>query len=63
MSLDLTDDMWTLYQVSRMAWWSQATSQVTWANVDPDLYRHIMASLAHDELSQKLFYILFRITT
>ena len=48
MSLDLTDDKSTLVQV--MA--------ITWANVDPDLCRH-MASLGHSELSnnsQHLWY-------
>ena len=44
MSLDLTDDKSTLVQV--MAW-QQA---ITWANVDPDLCRH-MASLGPNELT------------
>ena len=46
MLLDLTDDKSTLVQV--MAWWHQAKA-ITWANVDPDLCRH-MASLGHNEL-------------
>ena len=33
-----------------MAWCRQATSGITWANVDPDLYRH-MASLGYNELN------------
>ena len=37
MPLDLTDDKSTLVQV------------ITWANVDPDLCRH-MVSLGHNEL-------------
>ena len=37
MSLDLTDDKSTLFQV--MAWCHQATSY-TWANIDPDLCRY-----------------------
>ena len=39
MPLDFTDDLSTLVQV--MA--------ITWANVDPDLCRH-MVSLGHNEL-------------
>ena len=45
MSLDFTDDQWTLVQV--MAWRQQA---ITWANVDPDLCRH-MVSIGHNELN------------
>ena len=46
MSLDLTDDKSTLVQE-----WLGAVRQqaITWANVDPDLCRH-MASLGHNEL-------------
>ena len=43
--LDVTEDQSTLVQV--MAWYRQAT---TWANVDPDLCRHIVA-LGHNELT------------
>ena len=46
MSLDFIDDQSALVQI--MAWCRQATS-ITWANVDPDLCRH-MVSLGHNEL-------------
>ena len=42
MSLDFTDDQFTLFQV--MAWCRQATSRITWANVDPDLCRRMASS-------------------
>ena len=48
MAPDFTDDQSTLVQV--MAWCRQATSHYTWANVDPDLCRH-MVSLGHNELN------------
>ena len=46
MSLDFTNDKSTLVQVMACAVWQQA---ITWANVDPDLCRH-MALLGHNEL-------------
>ena len=46
MPQDLSDDISTLVQV--MAWYHQTTS-ITWANVHPDLCRH-MASLSHKSL-------------
>ena len=45
MRLDLTDDKSTLVQVMAGAWRHQA---ITWANVDPDLCRH-MVSIGHSE--------------
>ena len=45
-SLEFTDDQSTLVQV--MAWCRQQQA-ITWANVDPDLCRH-MASLGRNEL-------------
>ena len=42
MPMDLTDGKSTLVQV--MAWYHQATSHYTWANVDPDLCRHMVLS-------------------
>ena len=47
MSLDLTDDKTTLVQV--MAWCVRQQA-ITWADVDPDLCRH-MASLGPNELT------------
>ena len=47
--LDLTDGKSTLVQV--MAWCRQAQA-ITWANVDPDLCRH-MVSLGHNELNER----------
>ena len=46
MSLDFTEDLSTLVQVMACGVKQQA---ITWANVDPDLCRH-MASLGHNEL-------------
>ena len=46
-SLDLTDDKSTLFQV--MAWCRQATIFI-WANVDPDLCRYMVAP-GHNELT------------
>ena len=46
MSLDLTDDKSAMVQ--GMVWCRQEKS-IAWANVDPDLCRH-MASLGHSEL-------------
>ena len=40
MSMEFTDDQSSLVQV--MAWCHQATS-ITWANVDPDLYHHMVS--------------------
>ena len=48
MFLDLTDDKSTLVQVMLGAIRQQA---ITWANVDPDLCRHV-ASLGHNELKK-----------
>ena len=45
MALDLTDDKSTLIQLMAGVVRQQA---ITWANVDPDLHRH-MASLGHSE--------------
>ena len=49
-SLDFTDDQSTLVQE-----WLGAVRQqaITWANVDPDLCRH-MVSLDHNELRGKI---------
>ena len=44
---NIFDDKWTLVQVMAFSWWHQA---ITWANVDPNLSRH-MASLGHNELT------------
>ena len=52
MSLDLSDDKSTLFQV--MTWYRKAQA-ITRANVDADLCRH-MASLGHNELSIKISY-------
>ena len=49
MSLDFTDDQSTLVQVMACAVRQQA---ITWANVDPDICRH-MASLGHNELKME----------
>ena len=50
MPLDLTDDVSILVHV--MAWCRQATSR-TWANVDPNLCRH-MVSPGHNVLRRKI---------
>ena len=47
MPQNITDDKSTLFQV--MAWCRQATSEITWASVDPDPCCH-MVSLSHNEL-------------
>ena len=56
MSLDLTDDKWTLVQV--MAWCRQEHA-ITWAYVYPDLCGH-MASLGPIELLIHVAMILFQ---
>ena len=56
MSMDFTGEKWTLIQV--MAW-SRRAKTFTWANVDPDIYRHDEL-LVYNELSSvkqtSLFY-------
>ena len=48
MSLDFTDDQSTLVQLIGVV----RQQAITWANVDPDLCHHL-ASLGHNELSQR----------
>ena len=52
MSLDFIDDQLTLVQVSWFRWWLGAIRQqtITWANVDLNLYRH-MVSLGQNEFN------------
>ena len=49
MSRDLSEDKSTLVQVRA---WCGHQQAITWANVDPDLCRH-MASLGHNELTHR----------